>query len=339
MKGIFLAAKSSPSFDSSKFYSIFNEYTMEKLSEIIDISPSIVDKNRLEENAPLLARTELIFSTWGFGTLSEREIREYFPRLKAVFYAAGSVKYFARPFFDCGVRVFSSQAANAVPVAEFTLAHILLANKGALRAPQRYKKLGYHAARSYTDRYEGNFNARVGLLGAGRIGRKVIELLKPFDMDVFVFDPFLSAEEAKRLGVTKAPLDIIFSTCHVISNHLADNEQTAGIVNYDYLSQMNDYTTFINTGNGPQIVTDDLVAVLKENETITAVLDVTDPEPLPADHPLFSLENAFVTARISGSFAGEVARMGEYMCEECRAFLAGEPLKYEITREMLSTLG
>ncbi|MFC5470725.1 hydroxyacid dehydrogenase [Cohnella suwonensis] len=339
MRGLFLADKSHPSFNAKTFYEIFNEYTIERLTELIEITPFIVDTGHLEQFRSLLADTELIFSTWGFGKLSESELREYFPSLKAIFYAAGSVRTFARPFFDCGIRVFSSQAANAVPVSEYTIAHILLANKGVHRTSQTYKQKGYQLARAYNERFEGNFHSRVGILGVGRIGRKVIELLKPFDVDVLAFDPFLSKEDAEKLGITLASLDQIFSTCSVISNHLADNEATSGIVNYEYLSQLNDYATIINTGAGPQIVMDDLVAVLRENDTITAVLDVTEPEPLPSGHPLLVMDNVILTPRISGSIGNEVARMGEYMCEECEAYVKGKPQRYEITQTMLDTLG
>lgn len=339
MKGIFLADKSSPAFDTNKFYEIFSEYTIERLSEFIVISPFIVDRGQLEEHEDQLSEIELIFSTWGIGHLSEEEIRRYFPKLKAVFYAAGTVKFFAEPFFNCGIRVFSSQAANAVPVAEFTLAHILLANKGIVPANTIYKKQGHEYARSYAEHFEGNFHSRVGILGAGRIGKKVIELLKPFSLDVLVFDPYLSFEEAARLGVVKTSLEMIFSTCHVISSHLANNDQTKGIIDYDLLCQMNDYTTIINTAAGEQINTNDLLNLLQENTTITAVLDVTQPEPLPLGHPFHKMDNVFLSPRISGSVSNEVARMGEYMVEECLAYVNGKPLKYEITPDMLSTLG
>ena len=72
--------------------------------------------------------TEYIFSTWGMPVFTEEEIKEYLPGLRAVFYGAGSVQSFARPFLNCGVKVFSAWAANAVPVAEYTVAQIILAN-------------------------------------------------------------------------------------------------------------------------------------------------------------------------------------------------------------------
>lgn len=339
MKGIFFADKSSSAFSQATFYDVFNEYTIERLSNLIEISPEIVSRVQMSERAKTLAETELLFSSWGIGELTEQEIRTFFPKLKAIFYAAGTVKFFAQPFFNCGVRVFSSQAANAVPVAEFTLAHILLANKGAIRAFQKYGQDGYMAAKVYAGRCEGNFQSRVGILGAGRIGRKVIELLQPFDLDVLVYDRFLSIEEASDMGITRASLDLIFSTCGVISNHLADNSETRGLIHYEYLSQMNDYSTLINTGAGPQVPEVDLLAVLRENPTITAVLDVTEPEPLPLKHPFFSMENVILTPRISGSISNEVARMGEYMLEECEAFIHSRPLRYEITADMLRTMG
>lgn len=156
---------------------------------------------------------------------------------------------------------------------------------------------------------------------------------------MLVYDRFLSDEDAAALGASRASLDLIFSTCGVISNHLADNPETRGLIHYEYLSQMNDYSTLINTGAGPQIPTPDLLAVLRENQTLTAVLDVTEPEPLPTEHPFFAMKNVILTPRISGSISNEVARMGEYMLEECEAFMKGHTLRYEILPEMLHTLG
>ena len=90
----------------------------------------LYSKEDVLKNPECAADAEFIFSTWGMPQFTEEEIAQYFPKLKAIFYSAGTVQAFARPFLKRGVKIFSAWGANAVPVAEYTVAQILLANKG-----------------------------------------------------------------------------------------------------------------------------------------------------------------------------------------------------------------
>lgn len=281
--------------------------------------------------------TEYIFSTWGMPEFSPEEIGKCFPKLKCIFYAAGTVKDFALPFLKCGVKIFSAWAANAVPVAEYTLAQILLSAKGYFPSAARYGR-GDMKAADLKRKYKGNYNIKVGIIGAGMIGRKVIELLKPFKAETMVFDPFLSDEQAVRLGTAKATLEELFSKCDIVSNHLADKPQTKGILNYKLFSSMKPYSTFINTGRGAQVNENDLIKTLEERSDIYALLDVTYPEPPDAGSKLFSLENCILTPHIAGSIGNEVSRMAEYMLEEYRNFEDGFGCRYEVTENMLATM-
>ncbi len=281
---------------------------------------------------------EFIFSTWGMPIFSKEEIRSIFPQLKCVFYAAGTVQKFARPFLSCGVKVFSAWAANAVPVAEFTVAEIILANKGFYSLSRLMKEEAHDAAKNLKAACLGNYGERVGLLGAGMIGSRVAEMLKAYRLSVCVFDPFLSDERAEALGVTRCSLDEIFSTCRVVSNHLANNEETRGMLGYQHFSRMLPNATFINTGRGAQVVEDDLVRVLTERPDVTAVLDVTMPEPPDAGHAFYRLPNCILTPHVAGSIGSETHRMADYMLEEFNRFTAGLPCRYEVTEKMLSTM-
>lgn len=279
--------------------------------------------------------TEYIFSTWGMSKLSADEIKTCLPSLKAVFYAAGSVQYFARPFLECGVKVFSAWAANAVPVAEYTVAQIILANKGFFKT-MRYTDKDYANAESKL--FPGNYDVKVGIIGAGMIGKLVIKMLKDYNIEVLVFDPFLPDQKAQELGVAKVDLDTLFKECQVVSNHLANNEQTKGMLNGALFEKMLPNATFLNTGRGAQVVEDDLIRVLKERPDIFAILDVTYPEPPVKDSELYTLPNCILTPHIAGSSGNEVHRMAEYMIEEYQHFIKGEPCKYEVTLKMLETM-
>ena len=290
-------------------------------------------------NAPeQFKNTEYVFSTWGMPIFKEEEIKRYLPSLKAVFYGAGSVQAFAKAFLNCGVKVFSAWAANAVPVAEYTVAQIILANKGFFSSSRIAKTGNRKAATENFCSYPGNYNVKVGIVGAGMIGSMVIAMLKSYHLEVLVFDPFLPNEKAEKLGVKKVDLEVLFKECQVVSNHLANNEQTKGMLDGKLFESMLPYSTFINTGRGAQVVEGDMIKVLKDRPDITALLDVTFPEPPEQDSEFYTLPNCFLTPHIAGSAGNEVCRMGKYMKEEYENFTQNRTCKYEVTLEMLKTM-
>jgi phosphoglycerate dehydrogenase-like enzyme len=298
----------------------------------------IFNKADVLANPELFKETEYIFSTWGMSTFSADEIKSFFPNLKAIFYAAGTVQYFARPFLQNNVKIFSAWAANAVPVAEYTLSQILLANKGFFHLSALRSGGDTEISEKLKNKFPGNYDVTVGIIGAGMIGKKVINLLKPFKIKTVVFDPFLSDNNAKKLGTEKVGLKKLFSVCEIVSNHLANNEQTKGMLNYSLFSQMKPYSTFINTGRGAQVVEDDLIKALTERPDIYAVLDVTYPEPPCAGSRLYSLPNCILTPHIAGSIGNEVHRMAQYMLNEYENFISGGSCLYEVSEKMLETM-
>ena len=302
------------------------------------LSPQVITHTMLKEGSVETADVECLFSTWGMLALSQEEIKGYFPRLRALFYAAGSVKGFAAPFLECGVRISSAYAANAIPVAEYTVSQILLAAKGFFRSSALYSRGEISQSRRIAAAYPGNFGIRVGLIGAGMVGKAVCRLLKPYSIDLLVYDPYLSDDAAHSLGVQKATLEEIFTTCIVVSNHVPNLPSNRGMFDYRLFSLMQENATFINTGRGAQVAEADLCRILSERSDLVALLDVTDPEPPHADSPLFTLPNAILTPHIAGSSGRETFRMGEYMLEEYRRFTVGKPLDYDITAELLPTL-
>ena len=316
---------------------VYNQESLTRIGEYASIYHEVINKDNMQQHKEYLKDVEIVFSTWGMAALSEEEIGEYFPRLKVVFYAAGSVQDFARPFLNKGIAIVSAWAANAVPVAEYTLAQILLANKGFFQNSLKAKK-DYKSAKKFSETFTGNYSADVGILGAGMIGTKVIELLKPFNLNVLIYDPFLSDERAEKLGVRKCTAIELFSRCQTISNHIANLPATKGILNREHFDKMLPNATFINTGRGAQVVEGDLINALKAAPSRTAVLDVTDPEPPMSDSELLAMENVILTSHIAGSMSCEVERMGCYMAEEFENYIKGKELKYNVTLRMLDTM-
>ena len=336
MKSIFMG-------DERQIAKVYPKETILQLEQEAALDASrVYTAENWNADPAVLADVDYIFTTWGMLPLTEEEIATYLPNLKAVFYSAGSVQFFARPFLNRGIRVFSAWGANAVPVAEFALAEIILANTGFFQAHHMHSKADRGTTAAYTHTFPGNYACKVGIIGAGMIGRMVVERLKKdYHLDVLVFDPFLPDEAAAQLGVRKCSLTELFTECQTISNHLANNPQTVGMLNYETcFSHMKANATFINTGRGAQVVEEDLIRALKESPARTAVLDVTFPEPPEDDSEFYTLPNVILTPHAAGSKGQEVWRMSLYMLEEFRRMTGtGECApKYEVSLKMLETM-
>ena len=317
---------------------VYGTDTQSYLQEAAGLELIQYTRDMILENPEAFRDVDFIFSTWGMPAFTEDEIAAIFPKLQCVFYGAGTVQAFARPFLNQGVKVFSAWAANAVPVAEYTLAQILLANKGYYYT-SRLSSMG-NAKESYKWKQHilGNYDVTVGFIGVGQISRLVIKMLKNFDVKIKVCSRSLTAEGAAELGVENCSLEEIFSTCQVVSNHLANNATTVGSLKGIHFASMLPYATFINTGRGAQVVEEELVQVLRDRPDLTAVLDVTYPEPPVEGHPFYELPNCVITPHIAGSIGNEVHRMACYMAEEFRCYTAGEPTHYEVSLKMLETM-
>lgn len=289
------------------------------------------------ENLPELGETECVFSTWGMPELTEAEIKKYLPKLKYIFYAAGSIKPFAEPYYRCGVRIFSAWQANAVPVTEVAVSQILLASKGFYYLARRCKQ-DYDTTKREMEKFPGNYGVKIGLLGCGAVGMRVLQELRRHDVELYVNALEITKENESEFGVHAATREEIFENCTVISNHLANVPETVGMIGGSLISKMKPYSTFINTGRGAQVDEAALVKKLTEDPTITAVLDVTYPEPPVAGHPFYTLPNCVLTPHFAGSSGSEVQRMAAYMIEECRRLLSKDPCQYELTPEMLSKM-
>ena len=317
---------------------VYDEATHTAIARMFDLSSSVYTKE--DVLADRLADVEAVFSTWGFPVMTDEEIAVHLPKLKIVFYGAGSVQAFARPLIRNGVTVVSAWMANSVPVIEYTVAQIILANKGYFGASRLCSRnaASRGASTEHFHAFRGNYDTPVGLIGLGAIGAGVARRLRDYRLKVYAYDPYCSAEKAAALGVELAELDSIFETCLTVSNHTPNIPSTKGMLNYTHFSRMPKNGVFINTGRGAQVVEADLIRALREEPARTAVLDVTDPEPPVEGHSFYELENVILTPHIAGSAGAECYRMGAYMAEEAQRYLDGDSLRYAVTEKMLETM-
>ena len=288
-----------------------------------------------DEAEAVLAEAEVILGHWGCPPL-DAAMLDRAPRLGLFAYAAGTVKMtLTDAVWDRDIRVTSGANANAEPVAEFTLAAILFANKGVLwrRGPADYSGLS-----AMGDRQWGNYGRTVGIVGASLIGRRVIELLRAFPhLSVTLYDPYVTPEEATSLGVEKLELEELCARADVLSIHVPALPETMHMIGADQLSVLPDGATVINTARGPLIDHEALILHLASGR-LYAILDVTDPEPLPEDSPLLEMPNVWLSPHLAGSQGTELARMTDYVIEEVRRWSAGEPALNEVTRDRLATM-
>ena len=284
----------------------------------------------------LLADADVLLGHWGCPTL-DAGVLECAPRLKMFAYAAGTVKWqVTDAVWDRDLLVTSAAAANAVPVAEYTLAMILLANKGVLLVRELQRDPSVRVPLDLTA--VGNVGKTIGIVGASAVGRLVIELLRPFALQVRCYDPYLGADEAARLGVVKD--DDLVELCRnvdVLSLHAPDIESTRSMLGTEHFAALRDGAVFINTAR-PALV--DQAALERELVAgrISAVLDVATPDPLPRDHPLLGLANVFVTPHVAGSMGTELTRMADLAVTEVERFAAGLPPLYPVRRADLDRI-
>ncbi len=315
---------------------VYGKGRRERLAAAADLFPETVSAAGFARQSASLRNIEVLFSTWGMDEALAHLAAEL-PKLQAFFYAAGSVRHFAAPLLERGIIVVSAWAANAVPVAQFTVSQIQLALKGYFRNV-REARLPSNRGRVLAAGAPGIWEETVALLGCGMAGRAVAERLRPLGLDLLAFDPYLSDADAAGLGVRKVSLADAFSTAYVVSNHLADLPPTRGLLTRRHFESMRPGAAFINTGRGATVAEADLAAVLAIRPDLTALLDVTYPEPPPADSPWYRLENVQLSTHIAGSSGNEVVRMADCCLDEFAAWRSGAPLTYQVTRAMLEKM-
>ena len=292
----------------------------------------------VEDIAPHLEHLEILITSWGCAPIDAAFV-ERCPRLKLIAHLAGSVKGFLDDsVWRRGIMVVNAVAANAVPVAEFTLAAILMANKRILQLQQVYAQDRVNRA-PWTREAPGagNYNKVVGIVGASHVGRLVLQHLQNFDFKALVYDPYLTPLDARYLGASKVGLAELLSQSDVVSLHAPLLADTRHMLGERELSLMRDGATLINTARGALIDPNALLAELSMGR-LYAFLDTTEPEELPPTSPLFELPNVFLTPHIAGSLGSEAERLTDHIVEEIERFTTGRNLTNTVRREHLARL-
>jgi phosphoglycerate dehydrogenase-like enzyme len=308
---------------------------VERLARIAEVDPQVLVTDFAAPGvAAPLAAAEVLLTGWGCPPLDEAAL-ERMPRLRAVVHAAGSVKgHVTDACWRRGIAVSSAAAANAVPVAEYTLAAILFSGKRVAAHAHTLRTTRAPLGEQWPGAAGGNYGATVGVVGASRIGRRVIELLRPFDFQVLLCDPYVSERQAAELGVRAVELDELARRSDVVTIHAPQLPQTRHMFDRRRLALMRDGATLINTARGSLVDTAALTEELVSGR-LSAVLDVTEPEPLPPGSPLYELPNVLLTPHVAGAMGNELGRLADAALGELERYARGLPFAEPVDPEAL----
>ncbi len=300
---------------------VYNERERENLTE--------------EELRELIRGVDACVTSWGSPRFTAR-VLENADRLKIIGHAAGSVKpYVTEEVFRRGIIVVSAADAIAVSVAEFALAMIL----NCLRRIPDFTVAMKGRDWSFRDRRPFQTcdlrGKTVGLIGFGLVARELAELLKPFKVRVLVYDPYALREEVERCGCVPASLEALLRESDVVSIHAALTEETYHMIGERELKMMKKTAVLVNTARGAIVNTDALVKALKERWIAAAALDVFEQEPLPPDHPLYELDNAYLTPHVAGPSDERRRELLGAVVEEFERFFGGMELTRAVKPEEL----
>ena len=306
------------------FELLFDDARLERLQGLASSAPLAIDDGDL-------ADTEILLTSWGAPRL-DADLLDRMPRLRAVVHAAGSVQgLVSDELWERGITVTSAADANAVPVAEYTFASIILAFKRAfvhVRTPAEVLGWGDLVG---SPKY-GSVGRTVGVVGFSRIGRRVVRMLRQLDdVHILVSDPFVSPEAVAEAGAELVPLDALLARVDVLSLHAPALPETHHMIGRAQLATLRDGATVINTARG-WILDHDALFDECASGRLDAVLDVTEPDPLPADSPLRALPNVALTPHIAGSMGTEARRLADSALDDIETLLRGGVLSQVITQ-------
>ena len=318
--------------DVGSFEVIYGSEERAALASQVQFLGEPLTKQNCYEHPDQLREVEFIFSGWGAPLMDEKFLAAA-PKLKAVFYGAGSVRGFVTDaLWKRGIVVTSAYAANAIPVVEYTLGVILLSLKHFWRHVATVKLQKDRSSLALP--VPGAYRSTVGVVSLGMIGRQVCERLRAHDVCVLAYDPFSKSSE----NVEMCSLEEIFRRADVVSLHTPWLKETEGLITGAHFASMKPGATFINTARGAVVRENEMLEVLTRRPDLQAVLDVTWPEPPVKESPLYTLPNVVLTPHIAGAMSNECQRMGQYMMEELRRYLAGQPLQWQITEALAAKL-
>ena len=313
---------------SEKYYE-----RMRKLGELkIYDADSYDDKDYVRN---FVAGSTIIVTTWGSPVI-DKEILDACPDLKAVIHAAGSIKpVISDEFIARRIRITNSAVAIGEGVAETALGFAISACKGFYQL-NRDTSSGIWRENAF-DTVIDFYDINVGVISGGYVGRHMVKLLKNFHVNIYMYDPILTAEQISAIGAEKVSLEELLAKCDVVSVHAPSIPETDNMLHKGNLCLMKDKAVLINTARGSVINEQDLIDELKTGR-LFACIDVTNPEPPVEDNELRRLDNVILTPHIAGTVSNGLKRIALHACEELERLVGGERMRTEVNLDELARL-
>lgn len=311
---------------------LFTEKALKKLREFGEVS--INEGEATEENIKKVIKdADIAVTSWGNPSFT-KEILDECPNLKLVVHAAGSVKpIVSDELWSRNIRVCASTKPLGIGVAETALGFAISASKNFYALNDDIHNGGY-AVKDVKELYE----LTVGVVSAGWVGKHFIKLLNNFGVDILLYDPFVSDEDAEKMGCKKAELNDLLEKSDIVSLHAPSIPETNHMINAETLKLMKKDAVLINTSRGSVVDEKALYAHMVAGNLKYACLDVYDPEPIEKDNPLRTLPNVIMTPHIAGLAANGKLRIGMHAAEEIERFINNEPMECEVRKEMLDKM-
>jgi phosphoglycerate dehydrogenase-like enzyme len=314
---------------------MYRKDQLDKIREMGEVSVNTqVGPPSQAQVAEMIEGAEVAFTSWGCPPL-DKSVLDRAPGLKVILHAAGTVKGIVTPeVIARGIRVSSANDAIGQGVAETTLGLTIVSLKNIWQLANFTKDGEWAKGKAFVKDFYG---VTIGIIGAGKAGRHYIRLLQSFNVQILVYDPLLTDEQAAEMGVVRVDLHKLMSESDVVSIHAPSLPETYKMINTNSLRWMKDNAVLINTARGDIIDEEALVAELRSGR-IWACLDVTDPEPPCDDHPFRTLPNVILTPHIAGVVTNGLNRVTDYAIRDLELFLEGRLMNGEVDLQSLNVI-
>lgn len=312
---------------------VLDQETVQRFASLGELAWNETEQNELENAKRVIQGADVAVTSWGSPAMT-RELLDAAPGLKLILHAAGSVKpIVTEEMYQRGIQIVSSAYVLSSGVSETALGLTIAACKNLFSLNQEIRQGGW-SHKGVTDLY----GITVGIVGFGIAGSHFAELLSHFSVKVISYDLYVPAQRMAALGVEKVEFEELLRRSDVVSLHAPSIDDTYHMINKDTLEKMKDGAVLINTARGSLVDEEALICALESGKLKTACLDVTDPEPPAPDSRLRSLPNCILTPHLAGQAGNGLRKIGLHCFLELERFLAGKPLLYGVTQEMLAKM-
>ena len=315
--------------NSSVLNTFISDDVKKYMEDRFQVSYSPLDRQLTPDEIKIYAKdADVIMTGWKHCLLNEEALNN--TSIKLIAHTGGSVGNLVNhETYEKGVRVISGNNLYADSVAEGVLAYMLTALRKIPDYVYTIQNGGWVPEGSALDT-EGLLDQTVGIIGMGTVSKRVIKLLKPFNVKLKLYSGYpIDETYLAENNACQASLEEIFSTCKIVSLHSALTDRTRGMIGKELFDLLQDNAVFINTARGAIIKQNEMIEALKEGR-FRALLDVFCEEPLPKDNKLRNLKNVYCFPHKAGPTMDRRPIITKRLVDDIVNFVNGKEMALEI---------